>query len=308
MLKIKQFDTGDVLNYGMIGTIYKLLENGKESKDVVLKIEKIIPQSQSWWMENAFAFEMGSLYPQHFMQLHDYMLVSKCEHVQKYSMPLDKIQPQTRKEIEELSKSDFCIYRMYTRIDGALNKTDMNNYNISEIYSMLTQLLYIIELMQNHGWIHGDLHIKNIGYMNTKDTHIILGNVAIPTFGKRYYVIDYDRAKHKKFYKTEMNDLYAFTNWMFKSSDFWKNAKPIPANEALDKFKKVDIKINPLNNVILSGVLFLAKPEVFQKIVSPTTKEFYPVETYIPKEDILFFAENWSNANKLKQYFAGKLN
>lgn len=50
MLKIKQFDTGDVLNYGMIGTIYKLLENGKESKDVVLKIEKIIPQSQSWWM------------------------------------------------------------------------------------------------------------------------------------------------------------------------------------------------------------------------------------------------------------------
>lgn len=321
MFKLKDFNKGDLIGHGMFGTTYKAINKStnEESNDVIIKVEKFIPENQSWYLENAFAFEMGSLYPQHFTQLYDYMTTSKCDHIQKYSRSLDSMRLKHKKEYDEvvkLAKSNWCIYRMYAKIDTTLEKMSGEKYNhpteLLSTYSMLAQMFYVVERMQYHGWFHNDLHADNIGVKYTDETHIELGDVVVPTFGKRYYAIDYGSVKHKilsnpkPYHKS--NDIKKLITCVVKKNEFRKHTNPIPFKESLEKFKKLklDIKIDPPDDIIFYYMIQFTQPEIFQKIVSPTTKDFYPVELLITKEDILFFAANWSNTPTLKRYFANK--
>ena len=318
MFKLKDFDKGEIISYGLMGTTYKVINKStnNESDDVIMKVERFIPNNQSWYLENAFAFEMGSLYPQHFTQLYDYITTSKCDHIQQQPQSLDNIRSKYIKESNELAKSNWCIYRMYAKIDTTLKKMSDEKYNyptkLLSTYSMLAQMFYIIERMQYHGWLHDDIHEDNIGVKYTDETHIELGDVVIPTFGKRYYVIDYGTVKHKIFSNPKpnpkSNDIKKLIKCFIRRNEFRNHIKTIPFNESIEKFKKLksDVKINPPNDLILHYVIQFTQPEIFQKIVSPTTKEFYPDELLITKEDILFFAANWLNTPTLKHYFANK--
>lgn len=241
------------------------------------------------------------------------LLLKKCDHIQKYNRDINNFNPKKQKEFNDLAKSKWCIYRLYTKIDITLKKISDDKLftpnRILSTYSMLAQMCYIIELMQAHGWTHDDLHSDNIGIKFTDETHITLGNVTVPTYGRRYYAIDYGTAKHKLLSKASSSqpDILNLLNWVGGSSDFWKNAKPIPFNKATKEFKKQQIVINPPNNELLHTIIFYTMPKLFQKVVSPTTKEFYPVTSEITNEDILFYAANWLNSRTLKEYFASKL-
>lgn len=316
MYKLAEFDQGQVLGSGMIGTTYEAVnkKNGKVNKEVVIKVERFLIQHQYWLLENLFAFEMGSLYPQHFTQLYDFVTTKKCDHIQQYNRNLKKFDKKLQKQFKDLAKSEWCIYRVYSRIDTTFKKiSDEKLYTPTRIlanYSMLAQMCYIIELMQNHGWSHGDLHYDNIGIKFTDEKTINLGDITIPTYGRRYYAIDYGTVEHKllgiksspgRYYE---NDTLELLNWMGGHTEFWQHTKPIPFDKATKEFKKQKIVVDPPNDKLLHTVIFYTMPELFQKVVSPTTKEFYPVECEITKNDILFYAQNWSNPRTLKEYFA----
>lgn len=73
MLKLNQVEKGAILASGNYGSVYKVINN----ESVIIKVERILIDNLAWVLENMFAFEMGSLYPQHFLQLYDYVTTQK---------------------------------------------------------------------------------------------------------------------------------------------------------------------------------------------------------------------------------------
>ena len=57
---------------------------------------------------------------------------------------------------------------------------------------MIIQLTYTIKLLHLNDYIHGDIHMGNIGWIKTaKNKKIQILNQSIPTFGYIFKVIDY---------------------------------------------------------------------------------------------------------------------
>lgn len=206
---------GKEIGKGMQGTVYIAIDN--KGNKYAYKIEKMLPASvqksliSPHWREIDFALNIANKYPNQFIVLYDYKINLNCKHKQLYSNNV-KSWIQKANHIKQLIKSPYCSIKLWSMIDGTLHKLLNNNifhsakHNIA--YDIFIQIVYIVYLMCNSGYKHGDFHDSNIGYVNTNKKYInILGNL-IPTHGYIFKAIDFGSILHTK-YPTwqKMNEL-----------------------------------------------------------------------------------------------------
>jgi serine/threonine protein kinase len=80
---------------------------------------------------------------------------------------------------------------IYDLIDGNLYELD-GKLSYKQIYSMIIQLTYAIQLLHSANYVHGDIHNRNIGWVKTSmRTKIKLNKLNIPTHGYIFKLIDY---------------------------------------------------------------------------------------------------------------------
>ena len=52
-------------------------------------------------------------------------------------------------------------------------------------------LVIFCTVMHKISYAHNDLHQGNLGIVYTQDEFVQIGNIQIPTYGKKYVVLDY---------------------------------------------------------------------------------------------------------------------
>jgi len=317
------------LGHGMYGTIYKIKENGNY---YALKIEHILESDlietlkSPQWREIYFAKHMNKLYKDQFMKLYSYEIIENCKHKQKYTIDTKHIDKYFRNKFDKLAESKYCIQKKYELIDGTI-KEIISKLNEKEKYSILAQLAGIIKIMEKHKYLHGDFHHANIGYVKTNKKYVtILGN-KIPTNGYIIKAIDYGSILHKSFDMTKMEKNKYKTNFtkefmsvvntvMIDRTNFfdYADANNIKLIDNKDKKKILNSQLknmvykyttNPDTIFILVDILF---PIEFQKIIlGKQYKEHIEVSNYYNDIDVIYFAENKFNLDKIIKYCLIKL-
>jgi hypothetical protein len=327
---IDDIKVGKELGHGMIGTTY--LATDKKGNKYALKIEHILQKDIKYslkspiWRELEFANNMGKKYPDQFMVIYDHKIISACNHKQVYSYDPKIFNKEDKKMFSDLAKSKYCIKRLYPYKGISLQKL-VSKLTNQQFYSMIIQLIYIIYLMQKHGYVHGDFHSGNVAALKTTKKTINILGYKVPTYGYIYSVIDYGFIRHKKytldkkekivFKDPYYNELVYLTDY-FVHSKFWdyiqKNKiKLNPYKKDLELFNKSDVKKilekltpNPNLQFFLCSVLF---PEIYQKIV---LRDKYPGKEIdnillITLEELLYFVININNPKLLIEFFLNKL-
>jgi hypothetical protein len=190
---IKNFEIIKKISSGGQGSVYKI-----KYKNIIygLKMEKILESEikknykSTYWREIEFSKNMNNKYPDLFMTLHDYDIIEDCD------FTLDN--PYNIERITSMNKSTYCSRKIYEYIDMTLDKI-IDKLKLNELYSVLTQLSYVIYIMNKNGYTHNDLHIYNIGVKKTTKKYITIFNNKIPTYGKIIKLLDYGSVLHKKY-------------------------------------------------------------------------------------------------------------
>ena len=185
-----------------------------KNKKYALKIEHIyekdiIESTSSYiWREIFFCNKLGNKYPNQFIKLYKYDIISGCSYKHKNNIILN-----IKDKINKITQSDYCIRRIYDLVDGTI-KSLIYNLNDEQISSFILQLSHIMLLLQKNGYSHGDIHFGNIGYIKTTKKYIKILNNKILTYGYIYKLIDYGFIKNKN------NNLYISNKIKFKLSYF----------------------------------------------------------------------------------------
>lgn len=198
-MNINKFKIIKELGHGMNGVVF--LTQYKKKK-YALKIEHIYEKdiqktSSSYiWREIFFCEKFANKYPEQFTTLYKYDIISDCDYKHNDNFLLN-----LKESVSDISKSKYCIRRIYDLIDGTINNIIYKLSN-KQISSFIIQLSYIIILLQKNGYSHGDIHFGNIGYIKTTKKYVIILNNKILTHGYIFKLIDYGFVKNKE------NNLY----------------------------------------------------------------------------------------------------
>lgn len=330
LINIDELKIIKTLGYGMFGTVYKVEYKKKfyaMKIEHVLEKDLILDKQSIFLREIDFCKNFASKYPNQFTCILKYDFIDNCTYKQKYSFPINTFAYDTQKHLLELKDSKWCIWKVYDLIDYTLNKI-INKLTLKQIYSMIIQLCWIIKLMELNGYIHGDIHLRNIGVIKTKSKYINILGKQIPTFGYIFKLIDYGMVAHKssKLYPHEkINAKYLFTNgeiisilhllinndnlwnWISKHNiinDYKNNLKllsKLPENKYIKKITK-----NKDLQFIVFQIIF---PEQFQKIIlgQQFLKTFKP-KFYIEILDLMLIIQNYNNIDLISKYFISKIN
>lgn len=317
------------LGYGMFATVYKIQTPNK--KKYALKIQHIKksdikpnPKS-SVWKEINFSINFANKYPTQFIKLYEYDFIDGCKYKQKYSFDISTFPNDLQKKFNQLSVSPYCARMVYDLIDGNLYELD-GKLSVPQIYSMIIQLTYTIQLLHSANYIHSDIHNRNIGWVKTsKTTKIKLGKLNIPTYGYIFKLIDYGMVsngsnKMTKKEKVEFannfeNELVLLVHFMVDSAIYDyvnENKINMDFNADYEKFKKTryynlirKYSTNKYIQMFLFDILF---PSQYQSIAFG---EYYtqtiPRKLFIPFEDIEYFILNYKTPNLIIKYFNNKL-
>jgi len=183
---ISKIKINNLISYGMKGTVYNAEYN---NQNYAYKIEHILKtEIKKQKNEINFSIKLGNKYPEHFIYLYDYKLINNCDHKQQYSFNVNNF--PDKKYYLKLAKSNLCIAKLYSLIDGTLDSI-FNILNENQLYSLYIQITYILYLLNKYRYSHNDIHTKNIGYIKTNKEYIKIFGNKIPTFGYIYKLIDY---------------------------------------------------------------------------------------------------------------------
>ncbi len=98
-----------------------------------------------------------------------------------------------------------CVKKLFSLIDNTVSELQIDAMSKQEIYSVVAQIMYVIYILDTHGWVHGDFHSGNIGVKHTDETFVTmeLGSekINVPTFGRLIQAIDFGGVLHKDFFK-----------------------------------------------------------------------------------------------------------
>ena len=228
------------LGNGVLGTVYLIKINGKK---YIAKIEKIIEKeikyntSYTLWRELEFS-KFTAKYPDYFMTLKSWTIANNCQHKQ----PIPSFgNSKFKKQLEEKNDSTKCSILIY---DPVLDDTLKNFYeklhrvptvkNYKIFYSMFCQMLNIFDLLIKNKYLHRDAHPGNIMYKKTTDKFIKLGNINVPTFGYKWFLIDYGYILHND-YKTTPSEKKNLKDKFFDIMTFIYTSIPMPIWDAEPK-------------------------------------------------------------------------
>jgi hypothetical protein len=276
-----------------------------------MKIEHILDSNVKYdpnkqpWTEIDFCRLVGNKYPEQFTKLYDYDIVDNCLHEQKYPINPNKIKDEMiRKHIIELRKSKHCVRRIFSLIDGTLDEI-IKNLTQKEYQSTILQLINIVCLIHSNGYVHGDLHYKNIGFVNTKKEYINIFGRKVPTYGRIFKAIDYGTCTKKITKNDQDEELFKIVRDFLYEVTFWKavDNKEIKYNFQEDKKRFLQTKENKIlmkysnSEKIRFSLYWLLYPKEHQKSLG--IKKVYEPIFYVPKEDVLRLIKS----NDCKMYF-----
>jgi len=270
--------------------------------------------------EIKFSLQFGNKYPEYFMQLIDYYFEEGCSHIKISWDVLNPHKNMRTKVLDEYKKrinQNLCSYKIYTKMDVILNNI-MTKLTHVQIYSMLLQVSYIFKFMHKHNYIHGDLHVGNVGAMKTTmNTKIKLGPNIIRTYGYQYKLIDFGMSIYKKDVKSsydkkrfsnELDDknydgmLYALTTQI--NNDDHEFDDIIKTIKKTDEFSIIQ-EIVSTNKMIQHELYKTLFTDTYIKLC--TTKGNIRAEALLPNADIIFFAQYGIHSDETYKYLLSKL-
>ena len=197
------------IGMGMFGTVF-LVED--KQKQYAMKIQKILDIDMTEnsispiYREIEFNENIGSIYPEQFIQLYKYEYEENCKHIQEYTKQLkgiEKIILETsgifKQNFINLKKSTNCVKFYYELMDGNLEEI-LSTLSHKQILSMFIQVIYFISILKKYGYLHNDTHLGNILYKKVSNRkEIMINNHSIPTYGYIYKCADYGLLLNKKY-------------------------------------------------------------------------------------------------------------
>ncbi len=172
--------------------------------------------------------------------------------------------------------------------------------------------------MNKHDYIHGDVHVGNIGAMKTAiNSKIKIGQNTIRTYGYKYKLIDFGMSLYKKDVKSSYDKkrfsdeldythydglLYALTTQIHKDdSEFDDIIKTIKKTDEFEIVKEI-VPTNKMIQYELYKTLFTNK-----YITLCTNKGTIRSHALLPDVDIIFFARYGIHSDETYQYLLSKL-
>ena len=86
--------------------------------------------------------------------------------------------------------SSWCCVKILSLVDFDL-KTTLVNLDMKQYYSFLIQLFNIFYLLHANNYMHGDIHLGNVGCCKIDNEFIYIFDLKIPTYGYTYKLIDF---------------------------------------------------------------------------------------------------------------------
>lgn len=215
------------LSSGMFGTTY-LVE--KDNEKFVIKRQKILSSQRKkdykhgLWREIDVYNFINTLKKKDqifFNIMHDYKIYGNCKHIQKRPFKVDKDNP-FRKTLDKLDKSKYCCDILIDYINGITLHDYLikNKVSKKQLYSFMTQLIKIVDILYRGGYSHNDIHPGNLMVIKTNEKSFKYKGKEIKFYGNQIVCIDYGEALHKKYKMKE--DFY---------QDFKKDRKQFKFNE-----------------------------------------------------------------------------
>ena len=321
-----------LLGEGLMGKVYLVSKDGDK---YAMKVENILSRNDiTLQNELKFVNEVAVKYPDQFMQLIEYDIVSDCkEEVPKIPEWMSDVGIQYFKN---LRSSGLCVRKIYSLIDNTVSKLSVSKMSMKQRYSMLIQLFYINYLVESNGFVHGDFHHGNIGFNKVnKSKKIKIFDKLIPTYGTQFLAIDYGGLLHKDnlseerlYQHHDVSDLKHYTEHLIfdklgllksvqSDEDFWnfvnKNKIKMKGMEHDSKLILSQPEISLLKTISdqepilfeLYRVLFTKKFQ--QLILGDKFKKTIPFINYIPLSDVLFIFKNFNDNKKIIQYLIARL-
>lgn len=316
---------------GVFGITYMVKYKNKK---YAMKIQKILKYdlkkstSSNIWREIYFAKKM-SKYPDQFMKLYCYKIMNSCIHLQ----PDPEFKPNKRlhEYLAALSDSPYCMKLIYDLKDGIIDELFWNKkMTQKQIYSYISQIMYIIYLMKKNHFTHADMHARNITFKKTDKKYITIGTIKVRTHGYIYSVIDYGEVIHPSFenlsewhHNRMNNDICDFTEvienlligfnsglWYLIRNNKFKDYDKLWENIRKSKeYKKLKEKYNFTENNREDMLLFNGiYPEISLKIAGVKKMKPYYKKRLVSVDDYVFMWENRMNLKTIITYFANKAN
>jgi hypothetical protein len=320
------------LGHGVFGTVYKIKY---KDKYFAMKIEHVLDNDKikniksPVWRELEFMNKFAKKHKEQIMQLYYYEFIDNCKHIQKYPVDLKNFDKYHRNKIEQLSKSNTCIRKIYELLDGKVDDI-IEKLSIKQIYSFIIQIALIIKTLEKGKYIHGDFHSGNIGYIKTTQKYIKYDKLKIPTFGYIYKAIDLgsvihpnyklsksDKQIYKDLYKREL--ISPLITSLINRNKYWdyveKNNIILNFKKDLNKIKKSQLfdvidKLFPdiTNEEYKFDLVNIIYPDKFQEII--LGKKYINTlkpKLYIDIFDIIYMYKCNFNNDLIIDYFIKKI-
>lgn len=311
---------GKIIDKGILSTVY---DCKYKNKNYIVKVEYVIKddtinKNSQKQKEVEFSLKFGNKHSQHFMELIHYFFQEDCTIELRWEL---NNTPKTWykklvNEYKSIMNQHICLYKVYTKMDVILNNV-INTLTHKQIYSMLAQVSYAMNLLHKHNYIHGDLHSGNVGAIKTlKRATVKLGSVTIPTYGYQWKLIDFGMTLHKNDIKTkednkrfslEIDEIYdegLFHN-LVTYIDYKGNysfAELIKIIKKTEEFKVIE-EIHSKNRTIQHGLYQSLYPDKFIELLGGKIIHNHR----LPISDLIFFAKNGMHSEATFQYLLEKL-
>ena len=312
---------GKIIDKGILSTVNECMLNKKK---YIVKIEYVtkedtLNKNSQKQKEVDFSLKFGNKHKDHFMELIHHYFQDNCTIELRWDLN-NPPKPWTKKLINEyksIMNQHICLYKIYTKMDVILNNV-LNDRTHKQIYSMLLQVSYAMNLLHKNNYIHGDLHSGNVGAIKTlKRATINLGSITIPTYGYHWKLIDFGMTLHKDDIKTkfdkerfslEMDDIYdegLFYNLQtyIEHDGNYTYSELIKIIKKTEEFKVIE-EIHSKNKTIQYGLYQTLYPDKCIKLLGG--KIIKPA--ILPISDLIFFAKNGMHSDATFQYLLDKFN
>lgn len=312
---------GKLIDKGILSTVY---ECKYKNKNYIVKIEHItkddtINKNSQKQKEVKFSLKFGNKHREHFMELIHHYFQEDCSIELRWELnnPPKPWYKKLVNEYKSIINQHICLYKVYTKMDIILNNV-IDKLSVLQIYSMLAQVSYAMNLLHKNNYIHGDLHSGNVGAIKTlKQSTVKLGSVTIPTYGYHWKLIDFGMTLHKNDIKTK-DDKERFTLEMDNTYDEglfynletyiehkgdYTFAELIKIIKKTEEFKVIN-EIHSKNITIQYGLYQTLYPDKFIELLGGKIHR----NALLPIADLIFFAKNGMHSEITFQYLLEKLN
>ena len=308
----KQF--GNVISKRYLATIF---EGTFNKKKCVWKIEHVSKEefenkNSRPYKEINFSTEFGNKHPDHFMQLLNFYF-DDCSQIQLSNLPTIWTKA-LKQEVTNKIKANICVHKAYTKMDVVLNEV-VEKLTLKQIYSMILQTNYALELLRKNKYMHGDFHFGNVGAIKTTQATKKLGDITVPTLGFDWKLIDFgetinqkkaskeEKERYSKGEKSNETFIASFATVIHSHRDdlSWLDVVPLLKKTA----EYVTMKHISTNNGIISNLFMTLFPEKYLLLLKGTGKILR--KNTIPGADLIFFAYHGANSIATREYLLDKI-